>query len=58
MGGEGMLRNDSTVAAAADVLWSVTSLRTWEDMVLERRWTAAQYEKRIYRLLVDTLVKD
>jgi AcrR family transcriptional regulator len=53
---EGMLRNEWTVAAAADLLWSVTSLRTWEDLILQRRWTAAEYQQRIYRLLSDTLV--
>jgi AcrR family transcriptional regulator len=54
---EGILRNEWTAGVTADVLWSVTSLRTWEDLVVQRRWTAAQYEERIYRLLVDTLVK-
>jgi AcrR family transcriptional regulator len=54
---EGKLRSDWTVAAAADLLWSVISLRNWEDLVLQRRWTPAQYEQRIYRLLSDTLVK-
>lgn len=54
---EGKLRQEWTVGTAADVLWNVTSLRTWEDLVLQRRWTAAQYEERIYRLLVDTIVK-
>lgn len=53
---EGMLRKEWGVGAATDVLWNVTSLRTWEDLVLQRRWTAAQYEERIYRLLVDTIV--
>jgi len=39
------------VAAAADLLWTITSLRTWEDLVLQRGWTAAQYEKRVVALL-------
>ena len=54
---EGMLRKGWSVASAADVLWSVTSLRTWEDLVLQQRWTAAEYEERICRLLIDTLVQ-
>ena len=41
---EGILNQHWTAGAAAEVLWTVTSLRTWEDLVLERRWTAAQYE--------------
>ncbi len=52
---EGLLRKELPANAAADVLWTVTSLRTWEDLVLQRRWTGEQYEERIYRLLLDTL---
>jgi AcrR family transcriptional regulator len=51
---EGVLRK-ADAAAAADILWSVTSLRTWEDLVLQRGWTAAQYEERVYTLLLSTL---
>jgi AcrR family transcriptional regulator len=40
---------------ATDLLWSMTSLRTWEDLVLERGWRAAQYEERVTRLLCDSL---
>lgn len=54
---EGVLRNEWTADGVADVLWSLTSLRTWEDLVVQRRWTATQYQERIYRLLMDTLVK-
>jgi AcrR family transcriptional regulator len=54
---EGLLGKEWTADAAADVVWSITSLRTWEDLVLQRRWTAAEYEERIYRLLLAALVK-
>lgn len=54
---EAVLRSGWTVAAAADLIWSLTSLRTWEDLVLQRKWTDAEYVERIYRLLSDTLVK-
>jgi len=40
---EGSLRPGLGERQAADLLWSLTSLRTWEDLVLERRWTAEQY---------------
>ena len=43
---------------ATELLWSITSLRAWEDLVLERGWTASQYEERITTLLCDALVKD
>jgi AcrR family transcriptional regulator len=52
---EGLLHPALEPNAAADILWSITSLRTWEDLVLQRGWTAAQYEARIYQLLLSTL---
>ena len=42
---------------AADLLWSITSLRSWEDLVLERGWTAAQYRRRVTAILVATLTR-
>jgi AcrR family transcriptional regulator len=44
---EGALRPGLEPAAAADLLWAMTSLRTWEDLVLRRGWTAGEYENRI-----------
>lgn len=52
---EGALRPDLHPDAAADLLWTITSLRTWEDLVLQRGWTAAEYKERIERLLLATL---
>jgi hypothetical protein len=52
---EGNLRDDVDPAEAADLLWTVTSLRVWEDLVLERSWTPAQYQKIVTRLLTETL---
>jgi len=36
-------------------LWALTSLRTWEDLVLIRGWTAAQYEERLVATLLRVL---
>jgi AcrR family transcriptional regulator len=55
LAGDGVLRKEWEPNAAADLVWSVTSLRTWEDLALQRGWTAAQYEERIYRLMRLTL---
>jgi AcrR family transcriptional regulator len=52
---DGVLRKDLKPAAAADLLWSITSLRAWDDLILQRGWSAKQYEKRIYELLVASL---
>ena len=55
---DGSLRAGLDPAIAADLFWAFTSLRSWEDLVLVRGWTAAQYEERIVaamlRLLTDT----
>ena len=52
---EGSLRRDLTVAVATDLLWTITSLRMWEDLVLERKWKAAEYENMITDLLLRML---
>lgn len=49
---EGTLKQGISQDAAADLLWSIASLRTWEDLVLDRGWKAAQYEKRITGVLL------
>jgi hypothetical protein len=53
---EGALRPGLSAEVAADLLWTLTSLQTWEDLVLLRGWTAAQYEERVASLLTDVLV--
>jgi len=49
---EGLLRPGLSPDVAADLLWSLSSLRTWEDLVLLRGWTAAQYERRLGDLML------
>ncbi len=55
---EGSLRPGLDTEIAADLLWNITSLRTWEDLVLDRKWTAQQYEERITELLFLALTKN
>lgn len=52
---EGTLKPGLNPALAADLLWTLTSLRTWEDLVIERGWTAADYEKRVTELVLEAL---
>ena len=52
---EGSLRSGLNAEIAADLLWSITSLRAWEDLVIYRKWTPREYEKRIGDLLVHTI---
>ncbi len=55
---EGALRAGIELEVAADLLWTLTSLRMWEDLVLARGWTPQRYEKRINELLKAALVND
>jgi AcrR family transcriptional regulator len=52
---EGTLRPDVDPTIAADLLWTMTSLRTWEDLVLGRGWSPEKYQEHITRLLLETL---
>ena len=36
-----------SVADAADMLWELTSIRTWEDLVGDRRWSKHRYTEAI-----------
>jgi AcrR family transcriptional regulator len=55
---EGALAPGWTVAAAADVLWALTSIRTWEDLVLDRGWTSRRYAERIRTVARRALLRD
>ncbi|HTL44922.1 MAG TPA: TetR/AcrR family transcriptional regulator [Vicinamibacterales bacterium] len=52
---DGTLRPGLEPSMAADLLWALTSIRTWEDLVLVRGWTAAQYEERLVATLLRVL---
>jgi hypothetical protein len=52
---EGVLREGLDPDAAAELLRTITSLRTWEDLVLQRGWAASQYEQRVQRLFRPSL---
>ena len=54
---EGSLRRALDPSIAADLLWTFTSLRMWEDLVLVRGWSPAQYQQQITRLLVQMLTQ-
>lgn len=52
---EGGLRPTLTMAEATDLLYVITSLRMWEDLVRVRGWTADEYQERVTRLLLEGL---
>jgi AcrR family transcriptional regulator len=48
---EGALRADLDVETAADLAWTLLSLRMWEDLVINRGWDAARYEREVGALV-------
>jgi AcrR family transcriptional regulator len=52
---EGRLRPDVAPEIAADLLWTLTSLRMWEDLVLERGWPPERYREHVSRLAIEAL---
>lgn len=52
---EGSLRPGLSPAIAADLLWTMTSLRMWEDLVLDREWSAEEYQRYVTRVVIGAL---
>jgi len=52
---EGSLRAGLDPSIAADLLWTMTSLRMWEDLVLEREWSPEQYQGYVTNVLIGAL---
>jgi AcrR family transcriptional regulator len=44
---EGALRPDLDPDTAADLAWTLLSLRMWEDLVILRGWDAERYEREV-----------
>lgn len=55
---EGTLNPDLDVETGTDLLWTLTSLGTWEDLVLERGWSALRYRRTVTRLLFASLTTE
>lgn len=49
---EGRLRPGLNEADAADLAWTLTSLRMWDDLVTQRGWSAEAYREQVGQLLV------
>jgi AcrR family transcriptional regulator len=52
---ENSLRHGLDPNAAADLLWTITSLRMWEDLVIQRGWSAEKYRQYVNRLLLASI---
>lgn len=55
MARERTLRSGLDQRVAADLLWTMTSLRMWEDLVVQRGWSAEEYVRRVSDLIVKSL---
>jgi AcrR family transcriptional regulator len=53
---EGLLAPGWTDADAADLLWELTSIRSWEDLVVARGWTKQRYTKIVRRVAHRALI--
>jgi AcrR family transcriptional regulator len=47
---DGMLASGWSLDEAADVLWTMLSIRNWESLVLEREWSVRRYVGRMQEL--------
>lgn len=56
MAEERTLRSDLDLRVASDLVWSITSLRMWDDLVVQRGWTAAEYRERVTKLLFSSVI--
>ena len=52
---DGALLPGLSVESAADLLWTLTSLRMWEDLVVQRKWLPKKYEEHVFGVLLKSL---
>ncbi len=52
---ENSLRADLDPGVAVDLLWTITSLRMWEDLVVQRGWSAETFQDHVNRLLLESI---
>jgi AcrR family transcriptional regulator len=53
---EQLLRPGLDVPTATDLLWALTSIPLWEELVLQRGWSAKRYERHVAELLIAALI--
>lgn len=52
---DNQLRPQLNEATATDLLWSLTSIVIWEELVLQRGWSVSRYQKHMSDLLISAL---
>lgn len=53
---EKLLRPGLDVETATDLLWALTSIPLWEELVQQRGWSAKRYERHVADLLIAALI--
>jgi len=53
---EQLLKPGLDVDTATDLLWALTSIPLWEELVLQRGWSAQRYEQHVADLLIAALI--
>jgi hypothetical protein len=53
---EGRLARGWSVESAADLIWALTSIRVWEDLVVDRGWPRARYKRHLRQVLRGSLL--
>lgn len=53
---DGMLHTDWEPEAAADMLWTLTSIQAWEQLVRDKGWSRTRYERHLKTTLRSTFV--
>jgi AcrR family transcriptional regulator len=54
---EGALAAGWSLEAATDLLWALTSIRVWEDLVIGRGWSKRRYVRHLRAVLRGALVR-
>jgi AcrR family transcriptional regulator len=54
---DGMLAPEWSCDEAVDLMWTMLSIRTWEQLTIECGWSTGQYVDRMQRLLERALVR-
>lgn len=52
---EKLLRAGLTIDTATDLLWALTSIALWEELVLQRGWSAKRYQQHVAELMIAAL---
>jgi AcrR family transcriptional regulator len=55
---EGRLAPGWSRQAASDLLWAMTSVRVWEDLVIRRGWSTAGFRRHLRHVLERALLAD